>query len=252
MNAFVVLCGRDLKRFVREPSRIYGALATPLLLWAFLAGGFGGLGGGGESDGSSVLVHTAIGASLAVSLFSTVFASIGMIQDRESGLLQSVLVSPTPRWVVLSARLLTGGVLAGLQGAVLLIGGWVLGGVGLAGGASALLLAVCVLVWASVGVVGMGLVFASRIGSVSGFHSVMSGVLLPLWALSGALFPPGGAAGWMGVVMVCNPMHWVHRCLTDVAGVGAAAPVWMWVGVMVWPWVLALLASWSYARSAKS
>lgn len=243
MKAFLILAWREWIRFTREPARVFATIATPTLLWLFTLGGFGSLSGLDSRD--HIAGFTAVGAALAVCLFSTVFASIGFIQDREDGYLQAVLSSPAPRWTIAASRMFVGGTLAGTQGSVVLIAG------AIATGDIDLLsvLASCaLLVWIGIGTVALGLAFASRISSSSGFHSVMSLVLLPMWALSGALFPPDGATHWMENLMRWNPMRWSHACLNDLLGTGSFASPTMWAGALATPIILGIAACTAISR----
>lgn len=243
MNGLLGLSLREWRRFIREPARIIGTIATPVLLWLFMIGGFGGLGNVGNEV--SIAGYTSVGAALAVCLFSTVFASIGFIQDREDGFLQAVLVSPVPRVSIALSKMLVGGALAGVQGSIILIAGAIAAGNVKPAG---LLLGVGLLIWIGIGTVALGLFFASRIRSASGFHSIMSLVLLPMWALSGSLFPPDGAARWMELVMSANPMRWAHACLNDVLAISEAHSALFWAGTLLTPVVLCALATTSISR----
>ena len=110
----------------------------------------------------------------------------------------------------------------------------VFGGVYLVGpgpGLFGFVLACSVMVLAGIGVCGVGLSLAWRMSSVSGFHGVMNGVLLPMWALSGALFPAGASAGWVSLLMGVNPLAWAHRSAAGALGVGPAASWWEPLGV---------------------
>lgn len=205
LPAFLSLTRRELVRFIRQPSRVVAALGTPLLVWVFFGSGYAGSfarpGGGGASYSGYLLPGM---VSLSV-LFSSIFAAISLIEDRHEGFLQSVLVSPAPRWAVIGAKVAGGTILAAGQGAILLLLAPVLG---LGGGVIGLVLALLALVAISVAINGLGLAAAWRIDSTQGFHGVMNLVLMPMWLLSGALFPAAGASVWLRAVMYLNPLYW--------------------------------------------
>src|SRR5688572_25435034 len=170
MPALAALTRRELVRFLRQPSRVVAALGTPLFIWVFFGSGYAGSfasGPGGESYAGYLLPGM---VSLSV-LFSSIFAAISLIEDRHEGFLQSVLVSPAPRWAVIGAKVAGGTVLAAGQGALLLLLAPFLGiGTGPAGFVQAVLALVAI----SVAINGVGLAAAWRIDSTQGFHGVMN------------------------------------------------------------------------------
>ncbi|HBS27910.1 MAG TPA: hypothetical protein DEB06_00315 [Phycisphaerales bacterium] len=184
---------------------------------------------GGE-DGASYAGFLLPGMVTMVVLFSAIFASMSLIQDRQGGFLQSVLVSPAPSWAIAGAKVLGGTVIATTQALVLLLGAIV---VGLAPGAGGWLGAALASALVSVAVIGLGLAAAWRINSTAGFHGVMNMVLMPMWLLSGALFPAEGAAGWLRAVMLANPLHWATRAMGGSLGIGPPAGAWAWAGTLL-------------------
>jgi len=148
-------------------------------------------------------------ASLVV-LFNAIFASISLIEDRHAGFLQAVLVSPAPRWSMATGKLLGGGVLGFAQACVLLAFSPVVGAeltfAGVASTAGAL---ACL----SLGITGLGLAAAWWVDSAAGFHGVMNLVLMPMWLLSGAIFPVVGASGWLRTLVLVNPLAWCQRAV---------------------------------------
>jgi len=129
--------------------------------------------------------------------------AISVINDRHAGFLQGVLVSPAPRSALLTAKILGGATLALLQGALLLVFA-PLAGIGLGVG---LLLQVFVLLFLmGAALTALSFLFAWRIDSVQGFHGIMNVVLMPLWILSGAMFPPSGSHTIFVWAMKINPL----------------------------------------------
>jgi ABC-2 type transport system permease protein len=208
-SALAALTMRELIRFTRQPSRVFAAIATPLLLWVFFGSGFAhSFSQNGTGAGYTAFLIPGM-ASLTV-MFSSIFAAISLIEDRNAGFLQSVLVSPAPRWAVVGAKIAGGTIVATLQGVLLLLLAPILG---LRPGIDGFLLAALALVAISVGINGLGLAAAWRIDSTQGFHGVMNLVLMPMWLLSGSIFPISGAAGWLKVVMMVNPLYWPTAAL---------------------------------------
>jgi ABC-2 type transport system permease protein len=234
-DACAVLTLREFKRLFRQPSRLATAILTPLIFWVLAGAGLGRsfvMPGSAASQGEGLSVAYASyllpGMATMVAMFASVMASISLIQDRQAGFLQSVLVSPAPRWAIVASKVIAGSLIATLQ-ALLLIVGAVLFGLCPAG-AFGVLGAGLVLALTSAAVIALGMTLAWRIGSISGFHGVMNLVLLPMWVLSGALFPASGASGWLAPAMWINPLHWSTLALGGALGVGEAPAPLAWLG----------------------
>src|SRR2546430_1184228 len=165
------------------------------------------------------------GTLALILLFTAIFTTISIIEDRREGFLQSVLVAPMARWAMVLGKLLGGSAIALAQAMLFLVLGLTLrvpfSPLGWAG----------VVVFAAVtalALTGLGFVIAWRTDSVQGFHAIMSVFLFPLWLLSGAFFP--APEGWLGVVMLCNPLTYAVAGLRRlvyfhdaVAGAGLAS-----------------------------
>jgi ABC-2 type transport system permease protein len=207
--ALLALTQRELIRFVRQPTRVFAAIGTPLLLWIFFGSGFAHSFSGRETGATYTAFLLPGMASLTV-LFSSIFAAMSLIEDRHAGFLQSVLVSPAPRWAAVGAKIAGGTIIATAQGVLLLLLAPVLGLQPTAIGA---LLAVAALALISIGINGLGLAAAWRVDSTQGFHGVMNLVLMPMWLLSGSIFPISGAASWLRAIMMVNPLYWPTAAL---------------------------------------
>lgn len=242
-----VLTRRELVRYARQPSRIAASLGTSLLIWIFLGSGFAAsftspAASAATHDGAgSYALHLLPGMLALTVVFSSVFGSISLIDDRNEGFLQSVLVSPTPRWALVASKLLGGSLLA-LGQAVLLLPGIYL--FGARPGVFALIEAVAALACTSLGVTALGLALAWRINSVQGFHGVMNLVLMPMWLLAGTLFPIQGASGWLRPLMLADPLTWPSEALRHaVTGTHPAAPLGVtWLLALLFPTVASLFA----------
>jgi ABC-2 type transport system permease protein len=185
------LWSRELTRFWREKSRVFGFVGSPLVFWLLIGSGFGEV----RFFFPGMLV-------LRV-LFSGVFSSMSLIEDRREGFLLSMLVSPAPRTAMVLGKVLGSATLAWLQGLVFLALGSVLGG------RLALLQALDVaafLFLISFTFTSLGFLFAWKMDSTQGFHAVINLLLFPMWMVSGALFPMATAHGWMQWLMRINPL----------------------------------------------
>lgn len=201
-GAVVALWRRDVVRFLRQRSRVVGSLATPAVFWWLLGSGLGrSFQGNGGAEG--YLEYFLPGAVALVVLFTAVFSTISVIEDRESGFLQGVLVAPVSRATIVLGKVAAGTTLA-LVNAVALLVVAAIAGVPVV--LTSLPAALAVLTLMGAGLTGLGLVIAWPLASTQGFHAIMNLLLVPMWLLSGAVFPAAGAAGWVQAVMAVNPL----------------------------------------------
>lgn len=218
MTAFAALFRRELVRQLRQPTRIAAALGTPAMVWVFLGAGFSGSASLGVD--ATMRAFLVPGVATLTVLFASIFGAISLIQDRHDGFLRAALVSPAPRLTIAAAKVGAGGLFATAQGLVVLLmlpvvgHGVTIGGMLAAAGALA-----CV----SAGLIGFGLVLAWRVDSTQGFHGVMNTVLMPMWLLSGAVFPIETAAGWLAWIARLNPLTWCHEAMRHALGMNPAS-----------------------------
>lgn len=225
MSALTALTRRELIRLRRQPARIAATLATPLLLWAFLGSGLSGSFRAGE-DGLSYAAFFLPGAATLAVLFSSIFAAMSLIEDRREGFLQSALVSPAPRTSLALAKAAGATLVALVQGVVLLAPASL---VGLDVPPAGYLLAAGALALTAAAVTSLGLALAWVVNSSEGFHGVMNGLLMPMWMLSGAVFPVESAAPWLARVAMFNPLTWCTTCVR-ASLTGAPFPTLHWLG----------------------
>lgn len=204
MPAVYTLWRRELTRFFRQPSRIAGAVATPLIFWLLLGSGLSGsfrLPGGPEHV--DYLEYFFPGTIVLVLLFAAIFSNISVIEDRHEGFLQGVLVAPVGRAALVAGKVLGGSTLAWLQAVVFLA---LAPAAGLHLTFWSVLASASVLAVLAVALSALGFAFAWKLDSVQGFHAIMNIVLMPMWMLSGAFFPASGAPGWLATLMRFNPL----------------------------------------------
>jgi ABC-2 type transport system permease protein len=198
------LAQRELVRFLRQRNRVIGALATPIVFWMLVGGGMGrSFRAPGLPDGGNYLQYFFPGTILMILLFTAIFSTISIIEDRREGFLQSVLVAPVSRMAIVLGKVLGGTVLAFAQAAVFLLLGPL---VGVRPGFEGLLLALGLMALLAFALTALGFCIAWRMSSTQGFHAVMNLFLMPMWFLSGALFPAHNASGPLRVVMLLNPL----------------------------------------------
>ncbi len=201
------LARRELVRFLRQRNRVIGALATPVVFWLLIGAGMGRSfrAGGVADDNGSYLQYFYPGTVLMILLFTAIFSTISIIEDRREGFLQSVLVAPVSPMVIVLGKVLGGTALAFGQGMLFLLLAPL---VGFEFTVPSFLLALCVMFVVAFALTALGFCIAWRMSSTQGFHAVMNLFLMPMWFLSGALFPASGAMGGLGWVIRANPLSY--------------------------------------------
>ena len=222
-----ILSRREVIRFIRQPGRVIAAIGTSALLWLLLGSGFANSISPEMSPEETVSFAAWLlpGMMTLVAVFSAIFSSLSTIEDRQSGWLQAVLVSPVPLVSISIGRAMGGGIVAFVQAAVLLAA---IPLVGLQPGAAGILLALLSISMTSIAMAAIGLAFAWRCTSAASFHSVMNLIFMPMWLLSGSVFPVGGSSQWLGVVAWCNPLTW---CTAALLSSLAGSPDWEMIGL---------------------
>ncbi|CAN5849460.1 hypothetical protein BH11PLA1_BH11PLA1_14910 [soil metagenome] len=210
LRALAALLRRELLRFTRQPARIIATLATPLLMWVVLGAGFAGSFIAPSSaevaaPGFSYAAYLAVGMSTTAAVFASIFAAMSLIEDRNEGFLQSVLITPAPSSAIVGAKVLAAAGTAALQSALLLCA---LPLVGIAITPLGLLIALAAVFALCLAITGLGLALAWIVNSSAGFHGVMNLVLMPMLLLSGAFFPVRGATPILRTIMLINPLTW--------------------------------------------
>lgn len=231
-------------RFGRQPNRIVGAVGTPLVFWLLLGTGLASTFRVGEGEwAQDYRAFFFPGSLMLIALFTTVFSAISIIEDRREGFLQGVLVAPVPPWSMVLGKVAGGTAVALAQAAVFLFLGLSVGWTPRLWGTLAL---GGLLTATAVGLTSLGFYFAWKTDSVQGFHAVMNLVLMPLWLLSGGLFPAAGelgAGGWgataLGLAMRLNPLSYavggMRRLLWPEATYGG-----VWVPHLATAWAVTL------------
>ncbi len=197
------LAWRELIRFYRQGNRVVGALATPLLFWLMLGFGFRSsfrLPGYEQMNALEFLYPGSIVLNI---LFTSIFSSISLIQDRNEGFLQAVLVAPLKRSGLAMGKILGGATLAASQGMLFLV---LAPFVGVKLTLLSFFLSALIIILISFALTGVGFICAWRMQSVQGFHAVMNLLLMPMWVLSSSFFPAVGAPLLLKWIMMANPL----------------------------------------------
>ena len=213
MSSFVLpaatLWQRELVRFWRQKSRVMGVVASPLVFWLLIG------------YGSNDLARFYSGALVLTVMFSAIFSTISIIEDRREGFLLSMLVSPAPRTSMVLGKILGSATLAWIQGMIFLAFA-PLAGVRI--GVLDLIPVVGAIFLISFTLTGLGFVIAWRMESTAGFHAIMNLLLGPMWMISGSLFPMATAHGVIRAIMWINPLTYSISLLNFVLGLPNATP----------------------------
>lgn len=218
MRAVVALWHREIVRFLRDRPRLVGSLMQPVVFWALFSGA---LHGSFKPGGMDYGEYFFVGTLAMITLFTAIFATITVIEDRKEGFLQGVLVSPVPRSAIALGKIL-GGATLGMLLAMLFLLAAPLAGVSLA--PERLLPGLGVLALLAVAVTGLGFSLAWIMDSTAGYHGIMMLLLMPMLLLSGAFFPMEAAHPLLSWVRFVNPMTYGvgalrHAFQGEVAGV---------------------------------
>src|ERR1700758_4790774 len=205
---------REVVRFYRQKSRVIGVIASPLLFWVVIGSGFGSSFRSGNAAGQQhYLDYFYPGALIMIVLFTSIFTMMSVIEDRKEGFLLSVLTAPVPRSAIVLGKVLGGTTLSAIQGLVFLAFAPF---VGIHMDFSQFLLVVLTVFLVSFALTALGFAIAWPMDSTQAFHAIINLFLIPLWLLSGALFPLSKASGWLRAVMYVNPLTYGVEALRDL------------------------------------
>jgi ABC-2 type transport system permease protein len=195
---------REVVRFYRQRARVVGVIASPLVFWLVIGSGFGTSFRSGEAAGQQhYLDYFYPGALIMIVLFTSIFTMMSVIEDRKEGFLLSVLVAPVSRSAIVLGKVLGGTTLSTIQGLIFLAFAPF---VGVHLTPVSFLLVVATVSLVSFALTALGFAIAWPMDSTQAFHAIINLFLIPLWLLSGALFPVSGASGWLRAVMELNPL----------------------------------------------
>jgi len=216
MNTVYILWLRQLKRYFRSKSRIIGSLGQPLLFLVALGFGFGPVfQRAGEGNYISFLVPGVISMSI---IFTAVFSGIEVIWDRQFGFLKETLVAPISRLNIMIGRTLGGATVAFLQGMIVFILSFLVG-FRIKNGIYFIFLALLFMFLIALLFTALGTAIASVLKDMQGFQLIVNFLLMPLFFLSGALFPFEGLPKVFEIIIRFNPLAYgvdgLRGCLSN-------------------------------------
>jgi ABC-2 type transport system permease protein len=248
LRALYTLWLRETKRFVRDRARLIISFVQPLLWLVVFAAGFGARLIIPEIGYQQYLFPGIIGQTL---LFTSMFMGISVIWDKEFGFMKEVLVSPVSRFTIFMGKMLGDSSAALLQGIIVFAFGFILG---IPFNPLTLFAALPIMLLLTFGLVSVGLILASFMGSLENFGAIQTFINLPLFFLSGALFPISGAGTpeWLQVASAFDPLTYGIDALRTVI-LGAAwtplHPLYINIGIVgVFDVVMVGVGTWAFSR----
>jgi len=211
MKTIYILWLRQLKRYFRSKSRMFGSLAQPLFFLLALGFGFGPVfAKAGQGNYIQFLVPGIIGMSI---IFTSIFSGMEIIWDRQFGFLKETLVAPVSRFNIMIGRTFGGATVATMQGIIVLFLSLVAG----FRPYSWMFVPVAILIMFLTALLftAMGTMIASKLDDMQGFQLIINFLVMPLFFLSGAIFPLTGA-GVLGIVARFDPLSYSVDALRHI------------------------------------
>lgn len=213
MIAIYTLWLREVKKYFRSKARMIGSLGQPLLFLVAL--GFG-LGPVFQKAGEGNYIQFLSPGIIAMSiLFTAIFSGVSVIWDRQFGFLKETLVAPVPRWQIMLGRTLGGATVAVMQGVIVFLLSFIAGF--RLTNFSLLPLAIIFMFLVALLFTAIGLSIASLLEDMQGFQLIMNFLVMPIFFLSGALFPMDDLPKVLEAIVRFNPLAYgvdgIRGCL---------------------------------------
>jgi len=222
---------REMVKFVRARSRIISSLAMPFI-WLFILGF--GFSSSITIPGLPYIGFLSPGIIGMIILFTSIFSGISVIYDRQFGFLKEILVAPVSRSSIVLGKTFGGATIATINGLIVLVISSTLGFIEFGIGT---LLAIPFMVLIAISFVAMGLIIASRMKSMEGFQMIMSFLVMPIFLLSGALFPLNNVPDAMKIISYLDPLSYgidgIRGSLIGITNMGLIVDFFMLLGISI-------------------
>jgi ABC-2 type transport system permease protein len=203
LRAAKVVWRREMLRFFRNRLRLVTSFVQPVLFLVVLGTGFASL---APSSGSVNFKTFMFPGILAMTvLFTALFSAISIVWDREFGFLREMLVAPVRRGAIVIGKCAGGATTAVIQGALMLL---LAGFVGVPYSPGLLLTLLGEMIIVAIALTALGVLLASRMSEIQSFQAVMQFIVMPMFFLSGAIFPPSGLPQWLSVLTRLDPLSY--------------------------------------------
>ena len=204
MSAIYILWLRELKRYTRSRVQLIASLGQPMLYLLVLGFGLGPV--FQRAGNGSYLQFVAPGVVGMTVLFSSVFSGLGLLWDRQFGFLKETLVAPVPRLQIMIGRTLGGATVSVIQGllvaVICVLAGFRPVNLALAP------LAIGFMILIAVVFAALGVAIGSSLQDMQGFQLIMNFLVMPIYFLSGALFPLTGLPKVLSWITSCDPLSY--------------------------------------------
>jgi ABC-2 type transport system permease protein len=238
LRAVRVVWQRELIRFSRDRARMITSLVQPVLFLFVLGTGLSRLASAG-THGVNLRTFVYPGVLAMAVLFTAMFSAASIVWDREFGFLREMLVAPVSRGAIVVGKCLGGATVAGFQGVIMIC----IAGLVNVPYAPLMILEVLVLqLLLAFALTGFGVMMAVRMTQMQSFMALMQMVIMPLFFISGALFPVSGLPSWLNVLNRLDPITYavdpIRRAVFAHLHVSDAARHALAPGVTWWGWHL--------------
>ncbi|MEN8263958.1 MAG: ABC transporter permease [Nitrospirota bacterium] len=201
VSVIYVLVAREFKKFIREKSRLISTIARPVIWLVLVGGGMSRFVSPGMGvDYMQFIFPGIIGMTI---LFSSIFSSISIIWDKEFGLMKEILAAPVSRFSIVVGKTLSGTLVSVIQAAIILM---LFPFLGITLNATAILSTLCIAVLLAFCISSLGIVIASFYESFESFSVIMNFIVMPMFFLSGAMYPVSKLPAALKIVSRLNPL----------------------------------------------
>ena len=223
---------RDLKKFGREKTRLWGGVARPLLWLIILGSSLKGAVshsslGNTNLDYTQYIFPGVIGLTI---IFAGLISATSIIWDREFGFLKEVMAAPVPRLAIILGKALGGATQATLQGIITLafapiIGLWL--------SPLTIIELIAMMFLVAFTMTAMGVAIAANMSSFEGFGTISNFVVMPMYFLSGAIYPTSSIPDWIKPLIIINPLSYGVDALRQITVGVASFPFWFDLGFLI-------------------
>ena len=245
MSAIYILWLRELKRYVRSRAQIAASLGQPVLYLLALGFGFGPV--FQKAGQGSYLQFVSPGIISMTILFSSIFSGIAMLWDRQFGFLKETLVAPVPRIQIMIGRTLGGATVAVIQGTLIFAATLLVGF--RPARLSLVPLAFLFMVLIAIVFAALGTAFGSMLQDMQGFQLIMNFMVLPIYFLSGALYPLEGLPTALTVITRIDPLSYgvdaLRNILSGIPNFTLTLDLTLLAGIAV---IFLSLGAWLFSR----
>ncbi len=236
---------REMKRFLRNRSRLIGSIALPLIFLGILGTGFAGhFRYKGDVSYTEFIAPGILAMQL---LFSSMFGGLSVLWDKQFGFMKEILVAPVSRIAIMTGKTIGTVTTSMLKALVFLVAMLATGLV--KPSFSGLLLTLAFMILISAAFVSLGITFAARMSDPQGFQLIMNFVIMPIFFLSGALFPLEGLPVWLKALTYVNPLTYGVDGMRYALNGSAHFPPFLSLGVLFGFWLLtSLVGAWLFEK----